>query len=219
MTWQAAMLDELARLAGAGGRVEPYGSVVDGDLDAWSDLDADLVLPGRDLRLERIDGAALWTYTPARDRDLDVYRIVLDDGRRIDLRVSGGRLLMPEPPPDDATRFDLALAAARCGRGDALIGTHLLLDVLRECLVLAMEARDAAAGTRVHRSGGALDARADEARAIAALPVLDLSRPHPTELAAELYGRWRAELEPDYTSDWSGLTAVLDRGTGVLPAT
>jgi len=207
------MVDELARLAGSAARVEPYGSSAEGELDDWSDLDAEIELGGHDLGVDVLGGSAIWTWQSAATAQNRVTRIVLVDGRRVDLRVSGGRLELPEPPADDETRFDLALAAARCGRGDALIGSHLLLGVLRDCLVLALRRRDEVAGTSHHRRGGELDAREAEVRRIAALPVLDLARPHPTELAAELYGRWRAELEPGYQPDWSGLGAVLDRGT------
>jgi hypothetical protein len=32
------------------------------------------------------------------------------------------------------------------------------------------------------------------------------------ERTVELYGRWRRELEPGYSPDWSGLDALLNRG-------
>lgn len=141
-------------------------------------------------------------------------RLVLRDGRRLDLSMHGGVVAMPTPTTDNAVRFDAALAAVRYGRGDRLIGLHLTLGVLRECLVIAMLLRDRAEGTDRHRHGTELDDRAAEVARIAAAPDAGDARPTPVEQACRLYGRWRAELHPDYRPDWSGLTAVIDRGTG-----
>lgn len=45
-------------------------------------------------------------------------------------------------------------AVHKIRRNDLLIGLHLALDLVRDCLVLAMMLRDKAGGTTVHRVGG-----------------------------------------------------------------
>lgn len=47
-----------------------------------------------------------------------------------------------------------ALAVAKVARNDLLIGTHLTLELARDCLVLAMVLRDREFGTTHHRTGG-----------------------------------------------------------------
>ncbi|GGL07909.1 hypothetical protein GCM10009769_27620 [Curtobacterium luteum] len=43
------------------------------------------------------------------------------------LAVRGAMLTLPQPPIDNAVRFDLTLAATRFGRGANAIGLHLTL--------------------------------------------------------------------------------------------
>jgi hypothetical protein len=48
--------------------------------------------------------------------------------------------------------------------------------------------------------------------ALLASPIAVRPRSNTVERAAEFYGRWRSQLEPDYAPDWSGLRALLDQG-------
>ena len=68
---------------------------------------------------------------------------------------------LPSPPsPEEFQRiasrfwFRCAVAVVKIMRDDLLIGTHLTLELIQECCVLAMMLRDRATGTTHHRSGG-----------------------------------------------------------------
>ncbi|SDS75682.1 hypothetical protein SAMN04489812_2922 [Microlunatus soli] len=209
------MLQQLRAALAAAGTVEPYGSAVDDDLlDSWSDLDAAVELT-EPVAFDHLGLGAAWAWQDSRTSDHQTLRTVLPDGRRLDLSVRGDAIAMPQPGPDNPVRFEAALAAARIGRGDRLIGLHLTMGILRECLVIAMLLRDRAEGTDRHRFGSDLDHRADDVARIAALPTDPRQRPTIVEQACRLYGDWRAELHPGYRPDWSGLTAVIDRGTAI----
>lgn len=102
----------------------------------------------------------------------------------------------------------------KLGRGDRLIGLHLLLELCRLCLVEAMLLRDRDTGTTVHRGGTSRDALASEVLRLAAWPLAMSRRPNVVEATVALYDRWHFELEPNYRPDWTGLDAVRARGTG-----
>lgn len=201
-TWQADLLDELRGAIGSDA-VRPYGSVVDGGLDAWSDLDVVLELDG-DVRIADLVDGTPWAWQEHRDVQDETVRLVFADGRRLDLRARGGHVLLPEAPADVAVRFDAALALTRIGRGAKLIGLHLLLGIVRGALVDGMLLADRATGTDHHRVGTEHDAFADEVAALLAGP-LDTSMPLAV---CELVGRVRRRLEPVYLPDWTGLVAV-----------
>ncbi len=226
MCWQletaARIRDQLADL----GLVDPatvqvYGSAADpASLDGWSDLDLRLRLD-RSVQISGVvPDAAVWACQHVTTDDHQVCRVVLRDGRRLDLSVSGAGRLLGLPPGSDADgsdndiRFLAALAAGKLGRGDRLIGAHLTYEILRHCLVQAMLLRDRDEATTVHRTGTDRDAAADEVRAIAAATLTVTPRPGPVERAVRLYGSWRAELDPDHRPDWSGLDALIVRGLG-----
>lgn len=212
-SWQPEMLQQLrAALAGIG-TVEPYGSAVDDDLlDRWSDLDVAVEL-AESISFDQLGLGDAWAWQDTSTGDHQTLRTVLADGRRLDLSVRGAAITLPHPGPDNPVRFEAALAAARFGRGDRLIGLHLTMGILRECLVIAMLLRDRAEGTDRHRFGSDLDHRASDIARIAALPTESPDRPTIVEQACRLYGDWRSELHADYRPDWSGLGAVIDRGT------
>jgi hypothetical protein len=175
-------------------------------VDGWSDLDVE-VQARREFDVEDVLAAPVWAFQEAYDAGTQVVRAVLRDGRRVDLKVSGATGLLPNPASDNGIRFDAALAAARFGRGSDLIGLHLVLGILREALVQSMVGADSATGTTHHRTRTGYDPRAHEASALVTGP-LDPS----TVLASyELYGRWRAENDPDYVPDPTGLDAVITR--------
>lgn len=208
MTWQEELVARL-RLDLALTDVKPYGSSSSGEgVDGWSDLDV-VVESTTHRDVEEVLGAPLWAWQEVREDDQRL-RLVLRDGRRVDLRVDGTPLRLPAPPVDVSVRFDAALAACRIGRGADLIGLHLLLGVLREALVQGMLLSDRDAGTTHHRAGTDEDRRAAAVAAVVA-------RPLRAESAAEaygLFGRWRAEVDASYAADPSGLDAVLARGRG-----
>lgn len=211
--WQAKLERELVGRLPKEASCHVTGSAAEPQqLDGWSDLDLHIDLEGPYQIVDVLAGLPVWAASDVEDAGRQVLRVVLVDGRRIDFVVTGGRLQVPDCAADNDFRMLAALAASKLGRGDHLIGLHLTLELMRSCLVQAMVARDRALGTSVHRFGSPQDAMAAELVAISGNPLAVLPRPNIVERIAELYGRWRHELEPDYTPDWSGLHALLDRG-------
>jgi len=159
VSWQAELFDELAlRLTGIG-QVELVGSAADPAVitDGWSDLDVMITLT-RTGQVDLLAGFDAWAVSDVRSTESQVLRIVLRDGRRLDMVVDGGVVAVPPLASDNDIRFVAAVAAAKMGRGDHLIGLHLTLELMRSCLVLAMRLRDGDAGTTVHRFGSERDA-------------------------------------------------------------
>lgn len=150
-------------------------------------------------------GAEPWAWQSSLDDDLQRVRAVLGDGRRCDLAVRGAVLTLPQPPVDNAVRFDLALAATRFGRGANAIGLHLTLGVVREALVHSMVLADRQGGSAHHRSGTRTDIIAAEALAV----LSTVPEPALTVRVAEFYAESRALVEADYEPDWSGLIAIV----------
>lgn len=213
MDWQRS---EVARIAAVlpDADVHVHGSATDpGTLDGWSDLDL-RIITDRPVPISVLaPDAGLWAYEDVRTADSEVCRTVLPDGRRIDVSIGGtGRVEGLHPAPDNDVRFIAALAAAKLGRGDQLIGGHLVLELLRACLLVAMQLRDRDLGTTVHRVGSARDRYADLAMELAAQPLTITPRPNIVERSAELYATWRAELDPDYLPNWVPLTELINRG-------
>ncbi|HEU5483301.1 MAG TPA: hypothetical protein VFU98_00230 [Microlunatus sp.] len=214
MSWQLALARELSERLPGTARLQLAGSATTPDLlDGWSDVDLHVDLESAE-PVDLLAGLPVWAATVESTPDRQVVRTVLDDGRRLDLTVRGGHVVTPEPAVDNDVRFLAVLAAAKLGRGDRLIGLHLTLDLLRTCLVQAMMLRDRDLGTTVHRVGSDRDELADEVAALAGSAPEVRPRPNVVERAVALYARWRAELDPSYRPDWTGLSAVLDRGLG-----
>ena len=181
-------------------------------LDQWSDLDLHIDLSGVDKPIDLLAGAEVWAASEDLADGRQVLRVVLVDGRRVDLVVEGGRVRVPVLAADNEIRILAALAATKLGRNDRLIGLHLALELMRYCLVQAMLLRDRDLGTTVHRFGSTHDAMADQVADLLRYPPKVSPRPNVVERAVELYGRWRRQLEPGYSPDWSGLHALLNRG-------
>jgi hypothetical protein len=196
--------------------VAVYGSATDpAELDGWSDLDLRLDLPHDVPVAGLLGGAKLWAYENVEHDHTQTCRTVLTDGRRLDLSVVGsGRVVGLTPAADNEVRFIAAMAVTKLGRGDRLIGVHLTLDLLRRCLLEAMLLRDRDTGTTVHRHGSDRDHQAERVREIAGMSSQVEPRPNIVEQACDLYGTWRAEREPGYRPDWTGLSAVISRGLG-----
>lgn len=206
-SWQIGLLTSLTD-ALPGAEIEPYGSVTEPELlDGWSDLDVAITSPEAFDVEDALQGQ-LWAFQSTSDGNAQVVRAVLVDGRRIDATIHGASGTLPTPPPDNAVRFDAALAAVRFGRGNHLIGLHLTLGVLREALVHRMVAADRATGTAHHRCETPFDPDASVVREALGNPL----GPHTALDAYELYGTWRSAIEPDYSADTAGLHALLDRG-------
>lgn len=223
MGWQQQTADRIRDALADRATVRVYGSAADpATLDGWSDLDLRLDLTAAVPFGDLLSDVSIWAHQNTDAGDRQVCRLVLHDGRRLDLSVHGsGRVVGLPAGPDAAIdsaeteiRFLAALAVTKLGRGDRLIGGHLTYEILRHCLVRAMLLRDRDEQTSVHRAGTDRDAAADQVRAIAAAPLTVTPRPGPVEQAVQLYGNWRAELEPSYRPDWSGLDAVISRGLG-----
>lgn len=79
-------------------------------------------------------------------------------------------------------------------------------DVLAAPIWAFQEAYDAT-GTVHHRTRTSYDDRAREASAVVAGPLC----PDMARASYELYGRWRAENEPDHAPDPTGLDALMAR--------
>lgn len=212
--WQAELRDQIVARLGDEARVQAYGSVATPALiDNWSDLDLRLDLPGTVDIAGLVAPAEIWAFEDVTRDGAQAVRMILDDGRRLDLLVEGrGRVVMPEPSDDNAVRLLAGLAAVKIGQQDQLIGLHLTYEVLRRCLEQAMLLRERDTGTEIHRRGSGLHDRAVDVAALASRPLVVLPRPNVVEEAAELYGRWRAEFDPGYRPDWSGLHRLLERG-------
>lgn len=213
MGWQRT---EFERIAAAlpEAAVQLHGSATDPALtDGWSDLDLRMITD-RPVPVEVVEsGLNVWAYEDVRTPESEVCRTVLSDGRRVDISISGaGRLTGLEPAPDNEIRFVASMAAAKLGRGDQLIGGHLTLGLLRECLVVAMQLRDRDLGTTVHRAGSDRDRYAEAVTELAAGPLTITPRPNIVERAVGVYASWRSELEPDYLPDWRPLARLIDRG-------
>lgn len=110
----------------------------------------------------------------------------------------------------DGVWWSLALSIKKFARQDNLIGLHLLLDVLREYLVVEMIARDARHGTSVHRFGEneALPeelrlGRLDPSERSALVAYIDaLARAYDGALAAGI---------PGYRGRHAAIASLLDR--------
>lgn len=212
MDWQRT---EFERIVGElpGATVQIHGSGADpAGLDGWSDLDL-RIASDEPVPVSTLAPGGIWAYEDVRSPDAEVCRTVLADGRRVDISITGaGRIIGLQPAADNAVRFVAAQAATKLGRGDQLIGGHLTLELLRACLVVAMQLRDRDLGTTVHRAGSDRDRYADLVMALAVVPLTITPRPNIVEQAAELYATWRSELEPDYDADWVPLAELITRG-------
>lgn len=213
VSWQSELLDELSGRLPASGQIVVVGSVGSSELlDGWSDLDVHVDLDGASEPVDLLAGLDVWAVSEAHSDRQQVVRVVLRDGRRLDLVVEGGTIVVPSMAMDNDVRFVAALAATKLGRGDHLIGLHLTLDLLRTCLVQAMELRDRELGTTVHRHGSERDGMADDLVQVLQGPIGVTPRPNTVEQTVLAYARIRRELDASYTADWSGLDAVLNRG-------
>lgn len=206
--WQLRTLEHLHR-ALPSSTLEPYGSAASPELlDGWSDLDV-VVHATAPFDVARVLGGTVWALQDSSDKaGVQIVRVVMTDGRRVDLSVPGGGACLPAPTADNSQRFDSALAASRFGRGSDLIGLHLVLGVLRDALVQSMLRADHLTGTSHHRSS-ALDIGAESSLELIRAPL----RPGTALAVYRHYSDVRAEVDPTYVPDHSGLTHLLALGS------
>ncbi|PWH06034.1 hypothetical protein DEO23_09455 [Brachybacterium endophyticum] len=207
--WQLTTLETL-RTNLPTARITPYGSATEpSTLDGWSDLDVQIAADSP-VDVATALGSPIWTYQHIVESEHEVVRVVLADGRRADLTITGGPAVLPAAAADSEVRFDAALAAVRFGRGSDLIGLHLTLGILRQTLVQGMLRADRDAGTTHHRHANPPDADAAGVLEILQSPL----GPATAREAYLQYGRWRQRLDPAYAPDARGLDALIRRGTG-----
>ena len=181
----------------------------------------------------------VWCIDRQEGDDARTLRLVYTDGRRIDLLLRTTTTDLPEPllwlhtdalapslqarsrPSEQrdparaevlAVRHVAALAAAKLGRGDLLIGAHLCLDVARQTLVVSMLLRDLESGWTQHHHGGRRDRDALRvSRAVSGLPA-EAGPEDWIDLLLRLIGAFdtaAGALWPDYGADWQGLDAIV----------
>ncbi|TNM64534.1 hypothetical protein FHN55_13495 [Streptomyces sp. NP160] len=97
-----------------------------------------------------------WALTSTGAWDGRVLRVVYDDGRRLDVVLTGGGTGSGAVEGTELMEFRqaAALAVVKLARNDLLIGMHLALGLVQRCLVQAMVLRDRQLGTASHRVGG-----------------------------------------------------------------
>lgn len=235
-TWQLELL--VAVTAQAGRRADVAQLWILGSarqpelLDRWSDIDVGLVLSGPVALSSLLPaGVTVWALDRQSSGVRSTCRVVLTDGRRVDLVVAaaeeferaGGRCAYSDGRPQatstgtllvadasDASvneaRFIAAQAVVKYGRGDLLIGSHLTLELAQLCLVQAMLLRDRDEGTTSHRFGTARDDLA--AQTWAALRHGDDTGAGRVQRLVEQFDRLHSELDDRYVPDWSGLVAL-----------
>lgn len=105
--------------------------------------------------------------------------------------------------------FKAAVAITKVMRNDLLIGLHLALDLVRDCLVLQMMRRDREKRTRVHRTGGwgndLIDRFSWEQQEHSPLKILDI-----VAQSGALFDDLAADLSPGYRRRWPLLSPSLE---------
>jgi Nucleotidyltransferase domain len=238
----ADLLPSLRERLPLGARFGVTGSAATGTVDRLSDLDliaitADLPDAAGDLEMVSAAGP-VWSIDSQAGEGGRTLRMVYADGRRIDLLLRAGAVDLPEPVrwldagsepgglssdlrparPEPvreevfAVRHVAALAAAKLGRRDLLIGAHLCLDVARQSLVLSMQLRDREEGRTHHPTGSHRDRDAVRvAGALGTLPA-DAQARDWIDLLMRLTAVFDAAamaLWPDHRPDWQGLDAIV----------
>ncbi len=98
--------------------------------------------------------------------------------------------------------FKGTLSVTKVMRNDLLIGLHLALDMVRDCLVLAMLLRDRAEGTNHHRTGGAYNSVVNQlyaSHAYTSMTILDIVEQSSItfdKLAAQMSSSYKDQRQP-----------------------
>lgn len=229
--WQHEFLRRLTILTNEIQAIESirtFGSVVDGEIDEWSDLDVELAVD-RD-RLGEVYPSVEWfaplgdVYTVSRqfDGNIAVLRVVFTDLKRLDLR-----LVLSNPEyasteltglPPGSTRefetsvagflFEAVLAVAKIARDDLLIGGHLVLNLERRVLEQAMMLRDRDLGTTIHHHGGLYNEIALKFE-LGGMDAGSLRR--RIGVAIDMFDQTARQLDESFDQDWSPLLNCLRR--------
>ncbi len=180
-------------------------------MDQWSDVDLGLRLSGPVALVELLPPPVrVWAVDRQVGDRQSSCRLILADGRRLDLVVTGACQLTGTDPATDATvneaRFLAAQAVVKYGRGDRLIGSHLTLELAQLCLVQAMLLRDRDERTTSHRFGTSRDSLADLTWSALPSPGSPVDR---IQRLTTTFDRLHGELEPSYVADWAGLIPLI----------
>jgi hypothetical protein len=229
--WQLALLRKLESIAerhDAIVGIRPFGSITDGRLDEWSDLDVELRVVWD--RLAQVFPSTEWmgnlgeiyAVDTGKESGAEVTRIVFSDLRRLDLRMIPHDAIIESssttvPPVDPRAQidqlrneflFESIKTITKIGRDDLLIGGHLVLGLEQKVLVLAMILRDRHFQTTVHRRGGQFNELALGVRGGGMHRHALLTRIAET---ANTFDRLARQLDPGFSQDWSPLHTYLER--------
>lgn len=228
--WQQQTLTQLQDLLGSDPTihtVEVYGSTTTDELDEWSDLDVRISLEST--ALPRYFPATDWldslgqvyAIEQSNDDHSAVTRLVLTDLRRIDLHFVTDNSPLPAPAAPTVEhiqetlrtvandfRFEAVLATSKIARNDLLIGAHLVLELERKCLVLAMMQRDLDLGTTQHRTGGHLNEAVQDLKVFPSTTEGFLDR---IESAMTLFEKSAGSLDSSFQCDWEPLRLPINR--------
>ena len=225
--WREELLEKVVACAATFSdavSVEVFGSSVNGEMDAWSDLDVRLSVPGklfaRMFPAKEWLGALgdIWVLRQWFDETSATTRLVFRDGRRLDLRFEPGdgrtlEISLPEPESklaglDAEFRFVAVQAVAKLGRNDLLIGAHLVLELERMDLVVAMLLRDRDLGTTTHRRGGPYNHVVQRIGGPGVTVGDWLDR---IERAMVLFGKLSRQLDAGWREDWGPLQGFIEQ--------
>lgn len=225
--WQKQLLEKVVACAATFSdvrQIAAFGSSVTGEMDAWSDLDVRLVVSSATYSrmFPAVEWLAplgpIWAISQRLDPHGGTTRLVFRDGRRLDLRFEIEGDAVPEaslPESDSALmglerefRFIAVLAIAKLARNDLLIGAHLVLELERFALVVAMLLRDRDLGTTTHRRGGLHNEVVSRIGGPGETANDWLSR---IEQAMMVFGDLAGQLDTGWRADWEPLRGFLDR--------
>lgn len=212
--------------------IRPHGSVATGELDSWSDLDVVLTVPRAKLRYVFPDTSWLaplgriYAMSSQQGANASVLRIVFENLERLDIRIIPAESETVYLPSDPGTPilltpiqertavflFEALLATAKIGRNDLLIGGHLVLNLERMVLELAMLLRDRALNTTVHRHGGLFN---DVALNLTNGGFDANSLLTRIESTVQAFDSCARLLDPAFTQTWAPLQAFLARARPV----
>lgn len=224
--WQDEVFKDLkSRLTERVGveEVIPLGSLAEGDVDKWSDLDVGLVVSLDEHTryfptlawLEEL--GEIYAYNQSQSPEKSTTRVIFANGRRVDFTIASSQNVFayPADPPEELRlredlgrltndfRFEACLAISKFARNDRLIALHLALGLEQKCLVLAMMLRDRAAGTTHHRFGGPLN------DLVSRLGITDVGILGRIEKAVAVFGDFAGQLDVDWIGDWGPIEDLL----------
>lgn len=208
-------------------------------VDAWSDVDlAVIAAPAALARVASPDWVAslgpVWAWDRSGGGDRLTFRAVFYDGRRVDIiaaispalvglagrSLSSSNQLNPTTPrrheiPDlhamaNSFRFGAALAVVKVARDDLLIGAHLTLQLLSDCLVLEILLRDLDSRSDHQRADGPRNDIPPRTHAATPSAFSAQSLLGAIKRAAVLFDELAKELDPTYDGDMAPLDSLAE---------